>query len=197
MRIFYRIWRPRIGVIDSPLIRYKSNPWVQLAYRKPNLLGCDDFIFFGQSGALKDIGWDGSCREKLWRYNQHYFDDLNAFGSKLRITWHRCLIEDWILKNPGSSGTGWEPYPTSLRIVNWIKWAFSGNSLDNLESTSSFNKSLITQASWLSRRLEFHILGNHLFANAKALVFAGLYFRGAEANAFFENRFENYFRSAG
>jgi hypothetical protein len=24
-------------------------------------------------------------------------------------------------------GVGWEPYPTSLRIVNWIKWPFSGN----------------------------------------------------------------------
>src|SRR5690606_3223286 len=35
---------------------------------------------------------------------------------------------------------------------------------------------------WLERRIEWHLLGNHLFANAKALFIAGLYFQGPEAN---------------
>jgi hypothetical protein len=43
--------------------------------------------------------------------------------------------------------------------------------------------SLAVQARHLSRRLEYHLLGNHLFANAKALVFAGLFFQGDEADA--------------
>ena len=34
----------------------------------------------------------------------------------------------------------------------------------------------------LEKRIESHLLGNHLFANAKALVFAGTYFSGAEAD---------------
>jgi uncharacterized heparinase superfamily protein len=34
---------------------------------------------------------------------------------------------------------------------------------------------------WLCKRLEYHLLGNHLLANAKALVFAGLYFDGRHA----------------
>ena len=38
------------------------------------------------------------------------------------------------------------------------------------------------QVRWLAQRLEWHLLGNHLFANAKALVFAGLLFDGAEAD---------------
>src|SRR5439155_3503852 len=37
------------------------------------------------------------------------------------------------------------------------------------------------QARWLRGRLEHHLLGNHLWANAKALVFAGAWFEGAEA----------------
>jgi uncharacterized heparinase superfamily protein len=37
------------------------------------------------------------------------------------------------------------------------------------------------QARWLNRKVEWHILGNHLFANAKALVFAGLFYKGEEA----------------
>ncbi len=41
--------------------------------------------------------------------------------------------------------------------------------------------SLAVQVRFLRKRLEVHLLGNHLFANAKALVFAGLYFSGDEA----------------
>lgn len=35
----------------------------------------------------------------------------------------------------------------------------------------------------MSRRLEYHLLGNHLLANAKALVFAGLFFSGGQADS--------------
>jgi uncharacterized heparinase superfamily protein len=42
--------------------------------------------------------------------------------------------------------------------------------------------SLAVQARWLVKRLERHRLGNHLIANAKALVFAGAFFGGREAD---------------
>src|SRR5690606_13087772 len=41
--------------------------------------------------------------------------------------------------------------------------------------------SLAMQARYLRRRLEIHLLGNHLWANAKALVFAGAFFTGDES----------------
>jgi uncharacterized heparinase superfamily protein len=44
-------------------------------------------------------------------------------------------------------------------------------------------ESLALQADYLAKRLEWHLLGNHLFANAKALVFAGLLFEGPKAAA--------------
>ena len=46
----------------------------------------------------------------------------------------------------------------------------------------SFKTSLLTQARWLNQNLEWHLLGNHILANAKALIFAGLYFEGKEAD---------------
>ncbi|WP_405229949.1 heparinase II/III family protein [Lentisalinibacter sediminis] len=98
--------------------------------------------------------------------------------------WHEDLLCDWVLKNPPGQGCGWEPYPTSLRVVNWIKWALAGNDLP-----SACAHSLAVQARWLSRRLEFHLLGNHLFANAKALIFAGLYFDGVEAEKWLQTGF--------
>jgi uncharacterized heparinase superfamily protein len=125
---------------------------------------------------LRAGAWDDPALPKLWRYNLHYFDDLNAQDAALRNTLHVALMAQWVRENPPAGGSGWEPYPASLRIVNWIKWSLAGNALP-----AECVHSLAVQTRHLSRRLEFHLLGNHLFANAKALVFAGLFFAGGEA----------------
>ncbi len=122
------------------------------------------------------MDWDDPCVEKLWIYNLHYFDDLNAQDAASRLAWHRGLLLRWAQENPPGKGTGWDPYPASLRIVNWIKWVLTGNTLP-----PECLHSLAVQARWLAQRLECHLLGNHLFANAKALIFAGLFFDGEEA----------------
>jgi len=83
------------------------------------------------------------------------------------------LIKKWVQENPPGEGNGWEPYPISLRIVNWVKWDLAKNCLSD-EALHS----LAVQARYLLKRPEFHLLGNHLFANAKALIFAGLFFYG-------------------
>jgi uncharacterized heparinase superfamily protein len=144
-------------------------------------LDTDRFWFLNQTGNLSELGWDGPEREKLWRYNQHFFDDLNAQSADDRSDWHRKLLARWVVENQPGTGTGWEPYPTSLRIVNWSKWQLAGNTL-----SEECLQSLAIQTRWLSRRLEWHLLGNHLFANAKALVFAGLFFDGAEARSWLD-----------
>jgi uncharacterized heparinase superfamily protein len=123
-------------------------------------------------------GWNDAKLDKLWLYNLHYFDDLNALDGGERNEWHQALLQRWLQENPPFSGNGWEPYPTSLRIVNWVKWLVAGNA-----APPGLTQSLVTQARWLATRLEWHLMGNHLFANAKALVFVGLYFQGDEASA--------------
>jgi len=141
------------------------------------MLESNRFIFLNEEGSLSDPGsWNDSSRSKLWLYNAHYFDDLNAVDASERKAWHRVLIQCWVDENPPTAGNGWEPYPLSLRIVNWVKWALQGNEMD-----ASWLDSLAIQTRFLRKRLEYHLLGNHLFANAKALVFAGLYFSGDEA----------------
>jgi uncharacterized heparinase superfamily protein len=120
--------------------------------------------------------WNRQDWPKLWLYNAHYFDDLAAHDAGARANWHAALISRWIAENRPASGPGWEPYPTSLRIVNWVKWALRGGSLDD-----GARLSLAVQTRFLHKRLETHLLGNHLWANAKALVFAGAYFEGGEA----------------
>lgn len=128
--------------------------------------------------------WDRADWPRLWRYNLHYFDDLVAQGAADRASWHRALIERWITDNPPGHGTGWEPYPVSLRIVNWIKWGLvdsSGDGAARPRLSPAAVHSLAIQARWLRQRLEIHLLGNHLWANAKALVFAGVFFDDTEA----------------
>jgi uncharacterized heparinase superfamily protein len=176
-RVWFRLYKPRPDLSAAPQIREPSGCWVAPARRKPSLSGPQDFVFLGEHGRLENVGWEGPQREKLWRYNQHYFDDLNAKDAAQRIEWHRALLVDWVRANPPGLGNAWEPYPTSLRIVNWVKWALDGNELPE-----PCIHSLAVQARWLTNRLEIHLLGNHLFANAKALVFAGLFFTGKEAD---------------
>ncbi|MBN8955487.1 MAG: alginate lyase family protein [Rhizobiales bacterium] len=121
--------------------------------------------------------WDNESRSKLWRYNLHYFDWLKEKAASERTAEDGLWIDRWITDNPAGRGTGWEPYPLSLRIVNWIVWFLTIG-----EATPSRLASLATQVRALENSLEFHLLGNHLFANAKALVFAGSFFRGDEAD---------------
>ena len=175
-RLWFRIWHPSPNLKPAPLHSEPSGLWQTPAKRLASMSGPRDFVFLNQPGQLDEIGWDGPQREKLWRYNQHYFDDLNAIDATARLDWHLPLIEDWIAKSPPGEGNGWEPYPTSLRIVNWIKWSLSHGKLSQRALHS-----LAIQTRWLLGRLEFHLLGNHLFANAKALVFAGLFFQDKES----------------
>ena len=175
-RLWFRLVRPHPDLRPAPPLRPVLEVWREPARREPSLVGPETFCFLNVPGALAEVGWDGPEREKLWRYNQHYFDDLNARDCAARVDWHRALLVDWVVRNPSAGGNGWEPYPTSLRIVNWVKWALAGNVLPE-----PCVHSLAVQARWLARRLEIHLLGNHLFANAKALVFAGLFFEGREA----------------
>ena len=176
-RAWFRLARVRIERAQSPGRRIDNGAWRAPARCRSSLTGPQSFTFLNESGDIEACGWDGDARDKLWRYNQHYFEDLTAFDAAERAPWHRALLQDWINQNPPGGGVGWEPYPTSLRIVNWIKWALAGNDLDE-----GLLASLATQARWLSRRIEWHLLGNHLFANAKALIFAGLFLDGAEAD---------------
>lgn len=197
-RLWFRLAQPRAELRPAPPRRTmrKEDKWILPARRRPSLVGATQFCFLNEARDLAAHGWDDPRLEKLWRYNLHYFDDLNASDAASRQAWHATLLVRWVAENPpprsrptsaahASDGVmpatspprvGWDPYPTSLRIVNWIKWELAGNRL-----TQECVESLAVQARWLMQRLEIHLLGNHLFANAKALVFAGLFFDGVEA----------------
>ncbi len=180
-RVWFRSGRPRPDQRPAPALRRVVQPFQPFPLRMPSMTGSRSFVFLNQEARLDPAtplkGWDDPQRSKLWRYHLHYFDDLNAQQSAKRRDWHHPLIKDWMQSNPPGVGSGWEPYPTSLRIVNWIKAAQAGFGL-----SPDACQSLAVQARWLSSRVEHHLSGNHLLANAKALYFCGLFFEGVEAD---------------
>lgn len=169
--------RPRPDLGPPPPIRARQGAWTTPAARRPSMAGPTRVRFLNQDGEIATLAdWNNAAHDLLWLYNLHYFDDLAASDATTRRGWHQALVARWIAENPPAGGVGWTPYPTSLRIVNWIKAA-----LDGFDLSAEALASLAVQTRWLAGRLETHLLGNHLLANAKALVFAGLFFAGPEA----------------
>jgi uncharacterized heparinase superfamily protein len=117
--------------------------------------------------------WDVPNLPKLWQYNLHYFEWLWS----LDFPAGRAAILDWIARHPlGKGRVGWEPYPTSLRLMNWCGVCY-GKFREQMEEDQEFERelwrSIFRQIEWLSRHLETHLLGNHLFENGAALAFVG------------------------
>lgn len=150
--------------------------WIE---RPRTMTGASRFRFLSEERDVASASaWSDPATPLLWLYNLHYFDDLAGPVARERGEWLAALMSRWIAENPRGAKPGWDPYPSSLRIVNWIKRDLSGVPLDAAAVTS-----LSQQAHWLNARIEWHLMGNHLLANAKALWFAGHFFAGPEAEA--------------
>lgn len=176
-RLRYRLTSPRFTVTRDARARKWARPWPLHGLLDPGLVAPNTFEFLAERGRVDTPGdWNDPRHSRLWLYNLHYLDDLNASGAEQRDGELRQLVRRWIDENPPGLGAGWEPYPLSLRIVNLVKWIARPTPVE-----PPVLASLATQANALAQRIEVHLLGNHLFANAKALVFAGALLEGDAA----------------
>ncbi|WP_434675140.1 heparinase II/III family protein [Pseudomonas sp. D3-10] len=177
-RLYYRFARVRPREYHGVSSRAWSVGWSAPQWSELSTQDGIAFTFLGVKGQVRDpADWRAGHYGKLWLYNLHYLDDLNAKNIDTTPALAETLVRSWTQANPPISGDGWEPYPLSLRIVNLVKWFARTESLAGARLDS-----LATQADALSQQLEYHILGNHLFANGKALVFVGAYLSGAKAD---------------
>ena len=187
-RILKKIFHAKVHTVDG-LPAFIKGHWIDHEIYKQKFLTETDIEFLNHRGKVCcQQDWNNEKEEKLWLYNLHYFDDLNSFGSQSRRPLQSHWLNKWIDENPAiKGGNGWESYTLSLRIVNWTKAFLSG-----LETDDKILNSLAQQADFLSQDLERHILGNHLFVNAKALIFAGIYLEGKEAEYWFQTGLDIY-----
>ena len=146
-----------------------------------NKIDSTSVCFLNESRSFEYISdWTCIREPKLWRYNLHYFDYLLDDGASEEIK--DKLIDDWIKCSHSLKVDACEPYPVSLRIVNWVKYftVYKKNSVPKL-----WLQSLYQQAYILNNSIEYHILANHYLKNGKGLFFAGAYLQGAEAEKWF------------
>jgi uncharacterized heparinase superfamily protein len=140
-------------------------------------LGAGRYHLLNEEREVPDDVLPERHHELLWDYTLHYFDGLLAPepARREKAEW----IMKWIRHVPPGARPAWDPYPLSRRILSWVKWDLSSEN----DAPPAFEASLAAQARYLTRTLEYDLLGNHLLANATALVAAGSYFRGPEAES--------------
>lgn len=143
------------------------------------------FTLLNRTFRIAKPDWNQRYDSHLWNYQFHYFDYVLPAARACRYrcdvsAWQRCqeLIESWIRNAIIGRSDGWNAYPTSLRVVNWI-YAYTLLE-DRLQQDRVFLRkwraSIYQQLDFLSRHTEKHLLANHLLENAKTLVIGGLFF---------------------
>lgn len=129
----------------------------------------DEFVFLNLKKDFQgNIDWNYLDYGRLWTYNLNYFEYLDQKDYSKEEG--ERLINDFIDKL-SINKIGFEPYPISLRSINWIKF-FVREKINN----DKYNRVLYYQLKLLTKKLEYHLLGNHLLENAFALLFGAYYF---------------------
>lgn len=177
IQIRYQIWyrlRNRFFPVKLPInnhtpdfqkLKIKSFPSEKVSH-----LGHNKFRFLNLEhdfGAT--INWNYTGHGKLWAYKLNYFEFLHQ--PEMDSETGLILIRDFI-SNIETCTEGLEPYPISLRGVNWIKFM----AVHDIWPEDVI-KNLYAQYQILSQKIEYHLLGNHLMENGFSMLFAGVFFR--------------------
>lgn len=168
-QVYYRLSKPSFRYYSSSANRGKMRlltPIERLICVKGQIC-----TFLNQSSPF--ISWNDASKGMLWAYNLNYMDWLVQEGISYEegAAWVDCFIAD-LQENK----VGLDPYPTALRIINWIKFISIHYDEIEHERLRVWNDSLYSQCVHLSRNLEYHLLGNHLLEDAYALFIASIYF---------------------
>lgn len=160
-----RFLKPTLGNEVSPTD--SSSVCISPTIAKPRSYEGERFTFLNITSAFEN--WNMAEYGALWVYNLNYMDWLEQED----ISTEECIrwIDKFIGELPGNR-IGLAPYPTALRIINWAKF-FSKH--PECQSKRR-NNSMYAQTLLLERKLEYHLLGNHLLEDCYALAIAAIYF---------------------
>lgn len=165
-QVKYRLVKPLYVAYEAPLLEIprglKTEPIARYTYWNGQ-----QFTFLNLEHEF--AGWNFTDNGMLWAYNQNYFDWINQEG----ITQEECRywIDKFIEELPDNR-VGLDPYPIALRSINWIKFFCRYPEC----TTRSRLDSLYSQLRLLAKKLEYHLLGNHLLEDAYALYIGSAFF---------------------
>jgi uncharacterized heparinase superfamily protein len=113
--------------------------------------------------------WALPGEPRLRGFHLHYGEEVLGWARRGDLDAAHAALRAWIDGNPPSRGDAWHPYAISQRIGNWVAAITLMPELASAETAASVS----AQARYLARNVEDDILGNHVIANARALVLAG------------------------
>lgn len=149
-------------------IPFSTFPEKAISYK-----GNDTFEFLNLTHRFCGV-WDERELGDLWRYNLNYMDFILQPDMTVEdgVRWMECFI-DAMPDNKIAT----DPYPISLRGINWIKFVSLHRDELTDEQCRKIDTSLYSQYRILSRRTERHLLANHYLENGFSLLFAAIYFQ--------------------
>lgn len=169
-QIWYRVFKPvyqslsfagEIARMDVVAFIHKPFSWDGKNFSFLNLVS----PFFS---------WNDTSQGMLWAYNLNYMDWLLQKGTTYEEG------EKWIDKfcrEISGNKVGLDPYPIALRGINWIKFIVQYADRIPIQKREVWTNLLYSQYCLLARKLEYHLLGNHLLEDAYSLYIASLYFQ--------------------
>lgn len=139
--------------------------------KKHHYLNNNIYTFLALSSPFQS--WNDTTNGMLWAYNLNYMEWLleESMGLDEGVTWIDRFIEDLPQNKIGS-----DPYPIALRSINWIKFIVLHYDKLEEEKKHAWNNSLYSQYILLSKKLEYHLLGNHFLEDIYSLFIAAIYF---------------------
>jgi uncharacterized heparinase superfamily protein len=124
--------------------------------------------------------WERGTR--LETLNLHYMEYLEAVDDST----FAAVVEDWIRSNPPYRSCywldSWNSYALSIRIVVWMQQYALRQESFSIRTRRLLLASLLAQIRFLVKNLELDIPGNHIIKNIKAILWAGHFFQGLEAD---------------
>lgn len=168
-QIIYRLYRPSLKNLIAP-VKPKE---IKIIPPIPKYKSFDgkEFDFLN----IKDEfhSWCQTEHGMLWAYNLNYMDLLQQenISSEECEKWIDKFIVDLPLNHIGK-----DAYTIALRTINWIKFFCKYPEC----ATKGRYDSLYSQVKLLEKKLEWHLMGNHLLEDAYALFISSLYFNDDE-----------------
>jgi|GEM_PF-234544 len=131
------------------------------------------FSFLNQEKVFKTdaVDWSDEDFGKLWNYNLQYVYYANQSSLPLALRSKLiCDLYSWLYEGKITP----ESYPATLRIMNIIR--FLNLNSTNIEDFENIIRGVYSDLHFLGNNVEYHLLANHLFENACALLMGGYYF---------------------
>ena len=165
-QVRHKLIKPQLGAEKHPPVKFLTT--MASAIVKPRCYeGGGKFTFLNITDEFR--GWQMQEHGALWTYNLNYMDWLEQDGmsEEEALAW----IDRYINDLPGNR-VGQDPYPTALRLINWVKFFTRHPQLRTQERMDS----MFAQTRLLQRSLEYHLMGNHLLEDAYALFICSVFF---------------------